>query len=193
MAEHSRLVRGSLFADYVRMIRGFKGLDWSTVLEPQDLELVRSRIELDRWYPMESFERLGNVILAHIAGGNMEAVRAWGRVTVDQLRAMQPALVAPGNPGMTLERFHAFRGGFFSYDPIELVSTGETEATLHIAYYMGNPAEEAASYQAMGFFERLLEIAGARDVRARFTSRAWEGDDSTALELRWGKPRPGGD
>lgn len=189
MAEHSRLVRGSLFADYVRMVRGFKGLDWSTVLAPEDLELVRSRIDIDRWYPMESFERLGNVILAHIAGDNMEAVRAWGRVTVDQLRAIQPALLAPGDPVQTLGRFHEFRRGFFSYDPIELVYTSDTEAALRIAYGMGNPAEEAASYQAMGFFERLLEVAGGREVRAQFTSRAWDGDESTALELRWGRPR----
>lgn len=182
------MVRGALFADYVRMIRSFKGLDWSEHLGAAELAAIDGKIEPELWYPMEVFERLGNAILAHIAGGSLEAVRAWGRVTVDQIRALQPELVTPDDPGQTLVQFHEFRGRFFNFDPIELVYSVQGEAALRIRYFMGQPAEEAASYQAMGFFERLLEVAGARDVRARFTSRVWEGDAATSLELRWRGP-----
>jgi uncharacterized protein (TIGR02265 family) len=188
MNKQPRMVRGSLFADYVRMLRGFKGLDLAAQLSAEDLALVRSRIDLDAWYPMEAFERLGDVILVRIAGGSLEAVRAWGRITVDQLRGMAPGLVAPGLPSETLTRFHVYRGGLFNYHPIELVYAGDDEAVLTIAYGMGEAAEEAASYQAMGFFERLLELAGARDVRAGFTTARWRGDPATSLELRWKQP-----
>ena len=47
------------------------------------------------------------------------------------------------------------------------------------------PREEAASYQAMGFFERLLELAGATEIDARFTARSWSHDERTRLELSW--------
>jgi hypothetical protein len=40
----------------------------------------------------------------------------------------------------------------------------------------------------MGFFEQLLEVAGARDVDARFVSKSWLGDDETLLELHWKLP-----
>ena len=53
---------------------------------------------------------------------------------------------------------------------------------------MGLPAEEAASVETMGFFERLLEARGARDVRARFTERSWAGGARTLLELSWTGP-----
>lgn len=187
-----RLVRGALFADYVRMIRSFKGVAWDKLLGPEDFELVRSRISVDSWYPMAAFERLGDVILVHVAGGSLEAVRAWGRVTVDQLRALDPELVAPGDPAETLQRFHQFRREFFNFDPIEVTRMSPQDAVLEIQYFMGPSAEEAASYQAMGFFERLLEAAGARDVRPRFRACSWADDavSGTVLELAW-KP-PGG-
>jgi len=42
----------------------------------------------------------------------------------------------------------------------------------------------------MGFFEGLLELAGARDVRAAFQHRSWDGDPRTLLVIRWAPPRP---
>lgn len=53
---------------------------------------------------------------------------------------------------------------------------------------MGFTAEEAASHQTMGFFEGLLEVANATDVRAPFTARSWSGDPMTRLALEWTPP-----
>ena len=60
-------VKGVLFADYVRMLRMRKDIDWSQSLDAQDLGFVLGRVALDGWYPMDVFERLGNAILTHIA------------------------------------------------------------------------------------------------------------------------------
>jgi hypothetical protein len=46
-------------------------------------------------------------------------------------------------------------------------------------------AEEAASGQTLGFFERLLGVADAREVQAWFGSQSWKGDLVTTIELRW--------
>jgi hypothetical protein len=50
---------------------------------------------------------------------------------------------------------------------------------------MGRTAESAATYQALGFFQELLELAGAKDLKNKFLSKSWEGDPTTILELRW--------
>ena len=50
---------------------------------------------------------------------------------------------------------------------------------------MGIPAEEAAAHQAMGFFEGLLPLAGADEVRATLRTRSWRGDPQTLLVLQW--------
>jgi hypothetical protein len=180
-----RQVKGVLFVDYVRMLRGHKGVDWTPLLPAADLRYLAERVEPDGWYPMETFERMGNLILRVVARDLMEAVRMWGRLSVDQLRAAQPMLVAPGDPVETLNRFRVLRATYFDFDALEVLMLHEGEAQIAIHYYMGMPAEEAASWQTLGFFERLLEVAGAKDIRGRFRSRSWMGDEKTVVSLDW--------
>jgi hypothetical protein len=183
-----RQVKGILFADYVRMIRAVKSVDWSTRLSPRELAFVKAPVEHDKWYPMEIFEQLGNAILEVIAQGQLDLVRMWGRASVDQLCARQPMLVEPGDPIETLNRFRVLRSTFFDFDTLGVPLLHLDEAQVLIAYQMGMPAEEAASHQTMGFFERLLEISGARDVKARFSMRSWTGEARTLLTLHWTPP-----
>ncbi len=175
-----------LFADYVRMVRGHKGVDWSTQLAPEDLPYLQQRIEPGQWYPMETFERLGLAILRHVALGDLNAVRMWGRFSVDELRAANPTLLAEGDPAETLNRFRVLRSAFFDFEALEIPMLIDGEAHVVIRYHMGNAAEEAASHQTMGFFERLLQLAGATDdLSARFVERTWAGGTRTLLALSW--------
>jgi hypothetical protein len=178
-------VKGILFADYVRMIRSHKGVDWSAELTPEDLPFLSMRIEHASWYSMATFERFGNAILRHVAGGDLAAVRMWGRFSVDVLRHANPMLLAPGDPVETLRRFHVLRSTYFDFDTLSVAELLDEQASIVIDYRMGATAEEAASFQTMGFFERLLELAGARDIGARFTERAWAGEPRTLLDLVW--------
>lgn len=181
----SRNVKGILFADYVRMMRGKKDVDWSMYVPREDLFYLRSRIEADEWYPMETFERFGNAILSEVAGGKLDAVRMWGRVSVDVLALANPNLVAPGDPVDTMMRFRVQRATYFDFDSLEVASLAPGHAEVIIHYYMGAKAEEAASYQTMGFFERLVEVAGGADVNARFTSCSWTRGQRTVLTIDW--------
>jgi hypothetical protein len=180
-----RQVRGVLFSDYVRMMRGQKGVDWSGHLQPEDLPYLKERIEPNEWYPMATFERLGNAILKVVAQNDLKAVKMWGRFQVDQLRVAQPTLVAPRDPVETLTRFRILRSTYFDFEALTIPMLHDDEAHITIAYYMGMPAEEAASLQTLGFFERLLELSGASGLHARFKQRSWAGDPRTLLELRW--------
>jgi hypothetical protein len=174
-----------LFAEYVRMIRGHKDFDWASQLAPEDLPYLTGRVDPGGWYPMETFERLGNAILRFIANDDLRAVRMWGRFSVDAHRARQPDLVAVGDPVETMQRFRVFRSTFFDFPALDILMLVDDEAEIAIAYGMGARAEEAASYQTMGFFERQLELAGASDVEAKFTQRSWAGDPRTLLALHW--------
>jgi hypothetical protein len=183
-----RQVRGVLFVDYVRMLRSQKSVDWTRYLAPEDLPYLRMHIDPDGWYPMASFERMGNAILATVTRGELFPVQLWGRYSAAQLRTANPTLLAPNDPPETLSRFHVLRQTFFDFDALEVPLLHDDEAHIVVRYYMGMPAEEAASYQTMGFFEGLLELAGARDVRAMFQDKAWEGDPRTLLVIRWAPP-----
>jgi hypothetical protein len=181
----ARHVKGTLFVDYVRMLRLRKDVAWSRYLRTEDLPLLSTRIEPQTWYPMESFERIGLAILDVIADGQLERVREFGRASVDWLALQHPQLVVDGDPRETLMRFHVMRQSFFDFPAIELRGITDGTAAISIAYQMGDVAEEAAAFQTMGFFERLLEVAFSRKVEASFTARSWAADAETVLELRW--------
>jgi hypothetical protein len=137
---------------------------------------------------METFERLGNAILAEVAHDDLQAVRMWGRFSVDALRFALPALVNESDPSDTLMRFRVLRSTYFDFDALEVPMLTDGEAQIVIRYGMGNVAEEAASYQTMGFFERLLEVARATEVTAEFDEASWNGDARTLLHLTWVPP-----
>ena len=106
-------VRGSLFSDYVRMIRRRKDVAWERHLTPEDMAYLLRHVDLEQWYPMETFERMGNAILTEIADGNLEMVRLWGRLSAEPLHELHPHLVAKGDPVESLRRFKVLRSTFF--------------------------------------------------------------------------------
>lgn len=180
-----RHVKGVLFLDYVRMLRSHKGVDWFHQLPPEDHHLLGDRIDPRGWYPMDAFERFGELILEYVARGDLEAVRMWGRLSVDLLRASTPMLVEPGDPIETLNRFRVLRGTYFDFEALQVPMLHDGEAQVVVGYHMGPLAEQAAAVQTLGFFERLLEAAGAVDIEASFAQRSWVGDPQTLLRLRW--------
>lgn len=184
-----RHVRGVLFLDYVRMLRSQKATDWSAHLPAEDLAHLEAKIDVDGWYPMETFERMGTAILRTVARGELFPVQLWGRYSVAQLRATNPSLLAPSDPVETLNRFRVLRETFFDFRALDVLLLHDDEAQIEIRYHMGMPAEEAAAMQTVGFFEGLLEIAGARDVSSELLERSWAGAPRTVLELRWSPPR----
>ena len=173
------------------MIRSHKQHDWRSQLEPEDLPYLQSRVDPAGWYPMATFERFGNAILRFVALDDLQAVRMWGRFSVDELRAAHPELVVVGDPVETLQRFRVLRATFFDFPALEIVMLLDDQAEIAISYHMGARAEEAASLQTMGFFERQLELAGARNVAARLVQRSWAGDPRTLLEVSWDIAPPG--
>jgi hypothetical protein len=181
----SRNVKGTLFVDYVRMLRATKDIYWPDHFKKEDVPYLTQRIEPDAWYPMATFERMGLVILELIAKGELDVVRAFGEASVDWLSEQHPTLLAPNDPRESIMRFQVLRQSFFDFSALEVIGVSDADAQLRIAYQMGPQAEEAASMQTMGFFARMLELAGAKGVNASFKTRSWAGDPWTLLELTW--------
>lgn len=181
----SRNVRGSLFVDYVRMLRLRKDVDWSNWLLPTDVPYLAGKIDKTAWYPMETFERMGLAILKEIANEELTLVEAFGRMSVDGLLAQYPALLVPGDPRETMMRFQALQRGFFDFPAFDVVEIGDHAAQIRIDYQMSARAEEAACNQAVGFFDRLLELAGAKDRSVKLVSRRWASEPTTTVVMRY--------
>jgi len=170
------------------MLRSQKNVEWSAHLAADDLPYLQAQIDPTGWYPMATFERMGNAILTTVTRGELFPVQLWGRYSAAQLRTANPTLLAPNDPPETLSRFRVLRETFFDFNALDVPLLHDDEAHIVVRYHMGASAEEAAAYQTMGFFESLLELAGAKDVRAAFQDRSWDGDARTLLVIRWRPP-----
>ncbi len=181
-------VRGSFFAEYVRMVRRQKDVDWSRILPPEDVGYLACRIEDDDWYPMTTFERLGLAILSHVEGATLDAVRMWGRFSASLYSSQHPDLIATGEPAETLMRLKVLRGTLFDFPAFDVPMLTDTHAYVVVNYGMGKAAEEAACVQTMGFCEGVLAQAGAQKIEAGFEEKSWTGDPRTRLSLEWEMP-----
>ena len=184
-----RHVRGILFVDYVRMLRAQKDVKLTEHLTAEDIGFLSMKIDKDAWYPMETFERMGNVILRTVANNEMFPVQLWGRYSAAKLREAHPSLLEPNDPVESLNRFRVMRETFFDFPALQVTMLLDDEANIVIRYFMGMPAEEAACFQTMGFFEGLLELAGAKDIQASFRERSWANSLRTMLAIKWRSPR----
>jgi hypothetical protein len=183
----ARRVRGQFFAEYVRMIRRRKDVDWARKL-PEDIDYLKQQIDPDGWYPMETFERFGVAILSEL-GVTLEAVRLWGRFSASQYSTEHADLVAPNDPMESLMRLKVLRSTLFDFPAFDIPMLTDSHAHVVVRYHMGPVAEEAACHQTMGFCEQILSLAGAIDVQASFEERSWVGDPRTLCSFEWRSPK----
>ncbi len=178
-------VKGVLFADYVRMLRAHRGRPLGEFLEPGDLAYLDELIDLDGWYPMESFERLGLAIFQAIAEGDLGLVRDWGRASVERVVGLNPHVLLPGDPRESLMRFFVLRRSLFDYEALSMLQLCDASASIGVEYGMGALAEQAAAVQTMGFFQGLIELAEGADVHGEFLESSWRGDRQTIVGFSW--------
>lgn len=183
-----RQVKGILFVDYVRMLRSRKDVDWTRHIAAEDAAYLTTRIDPEAWYPMETFERFGLAILEELARGDPFVARAWGRMSVDHLVTVHPGLLVPDDPRESLMRLLVLRRSFFDFEAVSLPEVSDGRATVRIRYGMSGRAEEAACFQTIGFFCRLLEMAGGQGVLADVVAPGWEGGSETEVNLTWDPP-----
>ena len=178
-------VKGVLFADYVRMLRAHRGRTWREFLEGEDLPFIEQTIDLDAWFPMETFERLGIAVFQAIAEGDLGLVRDWGRASVARVVGANEHVLVPGDPRESLMRFFVLRRSLFDFEALTMLQLCDSSASIGVEYGMMPMAERAAAVQTMGFFEGLIALADGRDVQGEFLESSWRGDRQTIVGFSW--------
>jgi hypothetical protein len=183
MAGH---VKGTLFREYVQMIRNNKNLDWSKHLTPEELVYINQLILSSQWYPMPTYQRMGAAIFKEIAKGKTEAALLWGKISMETMASLyKDTLVVKDSPLQTLEKFKIINRHFFDFEGFEITIRNLNHVSIKISREFGTLAAEAYSHQMLGSFQRLVELAGAREAKAEFTAKMWESAPNTVIDLEW--------
>jgi hypothetical protein len=182
----SKQVEGSLFAEYVQMIKKNKHISWNKHLGSSEMEFVDQTIHPSQWYPYEVYQQYGAAIFQEIAGGKPEVAYSWGKETMDRLAGLYKRnLIEKGDPLKSLSKLRALTRNVFNFDSFEMTVHGENHVDIAVDLTFGTEAIQGYSYQMLGSFQRLVELSGVDDVKAEFSAKSWEGDDKTVIELRW--------
>jgi hypothetical protein len=168
-----RRVKGTLFVDYVRMIRSRKDVDWSKYLEPEDLEFLDEHVRIlpSSWYPFDTFERYGLAVLEVIAGGKVEFAHMWGRMSTDLLLGVYTTMLEPGDPAESARKLDIVRSGFFDFPGISVELASDTLLVMTVRFSTEAVVGKAQAYQALGSIPRDRHRDDL-DRRPRLTTQA---------------------
>ncbi len=182
----SKQVKGSLFVEYVRMIKKNKQIDWNKHLASSEMRFLNQVILPSEWYPFEIYQHYGAAIFQEIADGEPPVACSWGKATMDRLAELYKGnLIEKGQPLGSLMKFKELNQRLFNFDSFEIIVHDEKHVDIGVDPAFGTGAVEGYSYQMLGSFRRLIELSGVDKVEAEFSAKTWEGDHKTVIELRW--------
>jgi len=177
-------VKGSLLVDFVKGIRADKTGAYDSYLTGQDREIISQRVLASAWYPFETYKNCFNAVVQEAAKGDMEVVRQWGRTYAESiLKNVYKNILVEGNPEGILRKLGQIRNLLFDFGDFDGSLISDKKAMMTIRDF--DPQFEAFYHLVRGWYERTLELGGAKNVRSQFVAKSWEGDPETSIELSW--------
>jgi hypothetical protein len=174
-------IKGSMLLNVARLIRANKEKDWAKYLNEKDLALIHSQILPSTWYPMDTYERAEIAVFHEIAQGKLEVARVWGRFLLeDMVKRVYQNLVEEQDPMSALQKFAVFRKQLLRFEnpdfqALECKKLGPKEALMTVRLDRPVAEFEAHCNQTVGTFERLVELAGGKEVKAEILEHDYKG------------------
>lgn len=186
--EEGLVIKGSLVVDMVRIIRANKKKDWDKYLVPQDWQIINGSCVISDWYPIGSFRRMVQAVFKEIAGSNAEAVRAFGRESLDYFLAAYENMIVDGDPLGSLKKLIKARNLFLKGNiKFGIVKMTPNSLTGYLYRTPEMPEKEffkVFCYGIAGVAEGIISRSGGRNA----VSLIEEDDEGCRISLTWEYP-----
>jgi hypothetical protein len=181
-----RHVKGTMLADFVRMIRANKDRNWDAYLEKGDWEIINSKIYPTQWYSLGYYQRFGFAIYKVLAGGDLETVRMSGRIRGrDFFREVYSSAIAVQDPARALGHFAKIYSSLFDFSVIEFERVDSNHVIISHDYDPEDEANTPYCFQLMGYIDTLIGLTGGTNPRIELTAKQWEGAPTTVFDITW--------
>jgi hypothetical protein len=179
-------VKGTWIMNYIKIIRADKDREWDQYLEPEDWEIINGRVLSSQWYSYESFSRIGLAVFKEAAGSDLGAVRAFGRLMLEDLVKVYKTILIQGDPHGSVQKFVALRETFFKdvEGYTRIIDQGSDwldYKLMMVERDLKLEAAEAFATQMAGSLEALVEKTGAKNVKVDIKRE----DDGFLIRLKW--------
>jgi hypothetical protein len=181
-------IKGSAVLDTVLAIKRRAGEDAYMkivgMLDAETKKVFQSEIASSSWYSLDLFTRFLDLEIKVLANGNEEMIVRGAEAVIErQLRGIYKVFVKLGSPEFIIKRIAAVHATYFNGVPIHVEMNGAKGAT--IKYTGFEPQHRLIGYAIIGFFRKALEISGAKNVAAEFTTPIADGKGYAVLSLTW--------
>jgi hypothetical protein len=181
-------IKGSSVNEAVQQIKNRAGeAAYQKIFEQLDEETRKAfggEIFASTWYSLDLFVRFLEVEIKVLANGNEEMLtRGSAAVAERQLRGIYKAFVKLGSPEFVIKRLAAVHATYFKGVGIEVEMPDRGKAVIK---YIGfEKQHRIIGFTIVGFFQKALEISGAKDVTSSFITPIEAGKGYAELTITW--------
>jgi len=184
-------IKGSVVRDAIKSIKANYGEQaYDTILGLLKKE-TRSQFEKwsimpMSWYPLDAFVEFLEMDLKVTAHGNeQELIKRSEAIFEQQLSGIYKAFIRFGSPGFVLNVISTVNRTYFRGVGIEVNLPSAGKAVMR---YTGlEKQHRLMGFSIIGFYRKALEISGAKDVKAEFTTSIEDGKGYCELAVSWGE------
>jgi hypothetical protein len=181
----SRSVKGSVIADYAKMVRANPHQPWERYLMAEDMEVIKQMILPGSWYPIGFFQRLGLAVFKLVAKENRELLHAFGRAIADRFQAEYPRMVSKTAPRNTLEKYIWIQKSFYNFPAFKVEDQGSSRLLVHIYSLPEEVGVPVYLIQISGVVERLIELSGSSCLGIKISTAKEPERVVSTMDVSW--------
>jgi uncharacterized protein (TIGR02265 family) len=153
-------------------------------LDPPDREVFHHGILPSSWYPMSAFLHFMQEARRQLGSQDKELLRHMGVASCDYgMSTVYRIFFKLGSPEFVIGRASGVFSSYYDTGRVRIVDSGPGRAIVELEDFDGAGPEFCERLH--GWMERILELAGARNVRSAHSSCVHRGDAVCRFEGRW--------
>jgi hypothetical protein len=146
--------------------------------------LLRSDIDPTAWYPVDALVQLMEANARRFDGGDESAMlRGSEKVIERQLKGSLNVFIKQGSPEQVIQKLALIHMAYFSGVVLECKTIAPGRAIIrYTGFHKSHRLIEVA---IIAFYKKALELSGAKNVKAEFSTSIALGGESADLVVTW--------
>jgi len=183
-------VKGSVIASIPEFIEkkfGKKGLmQWMAQISEGARNVFSDKIDEDQWYPLTATltEPMANIAHLFYEWDLKKASWELGRFSADfSVSSVKKLFFKFGSTKFFLTKAADFMNGYYRPAKITPISVDDGESIFHITKF--DEIENTVEFRIAGWIERVLEIAGEKNISVEVTQSLKDFKPYTEFLVKW--------
>lgn len=152
-------------------------------LPDDDRQTLEAGVLASSWYPMSLFLRFMQEAEQQLSSQEPDLIRRMGAASAEYgIRGVYKIFFKIGSPEFIIGRAARVFGSYYDTGRIEVVESGPGRAVLDLAGFEGAPQ---FCQRIIGWMEKTVQMAGARNLRSRHAVCVHRGDAVCRFEGDW--------